>query len=83
MAELAKRYGYIIASLGLTLTLVITGAKVVWLLSGISGKLDSAVQRLGGIESSLGHISEKVNHLEQRTSVLEERTSKPRNNGQP
>lgn len=80
MTDLAKRYGYIIASLGLTLTLVITGAKVVWLLSGISGKLDSAVQRLGGIESSLTRISEEVNHLKQRTAVLEDRSENQRKN---
>lgn len=80
MADLAKRYGFIIASLGLTLTLVITGAKVVWLLSGISGKLDSAVQRLGGIENSLTRISEEVNHLKQRTAVLEDRSENQRKN---
>lgn len=79
----AKQYGPVFVLIGLTFTLAHTGIRVVWLLSGISGKLDSAVQRLGGIESSLGHISEKVNHLEQRTSVLEERTTRPRSNGQP
>jgi len=75
----AKQYGPVVI-------LIAAVSKGVWLLSGISSKVDTAVTAIGSIQKSVGAIgeevrafkdktSEEINGLKQRTSILEERSS--------
>jgi len=79
LAAFAKQYGPVVI-------LIAAVSKGVWLLSGISSKVDTAVESISLIQKSILTIGEdmqsfkdttkdEINGLKQRTSILEERSS--------